>query len=405
MRIKFFKLQTIHLPTVWGWLLILLIIIGIFWFALMVTYPFLSYEKPCSSKVLVVEGWLPDSGLKEAITHYRQNNYNTLIITGIPITQWSYSSPFSNMADASAGSLRELHFTDSIYTVHIPSTILRDRTYATAIALKMKWDELDIPEQDFDLFTMGAHARRSYLMFEKVFDDHIKGLVAVNDESFDAKHWYSSSRGFRTVFSELISFFYAKLFFRAEPDKVKQQIIYGLYLDEIQNQRFKKDRYFKNPETTPLSAETISTFKGLEYFDTDTNFRKRAKFTQQIAASTFTMPTTTDRLPVYRKYGLIHFTHHDTVYVLTAYQNMDILKKDSTYRGLFIPFKDYTNGLTSYGGGRYIDIEIREGDSIQLDFNLAYNPYCAYDGRWSCPIPPDENHLQTYIRAGEKNFH
>ena len=405
MRINLFIPKTIQVPTVWGWLLLLVILFGVFWLSLKGTYPFLSSEKKYSSKVLVVEGWLPNSGLKEAITHYQGNNYNTLIITGIPITQWSYSSPFSNMADASAGSLREMHFTDSIYTVHIPSTILRDRTYATAIALEMKWDELGIQEQDFDLFTMGAHARRSYLMFEKVFGDRIKGLVVVDDESFDANRWYSSSRGFRTVFSELISYFYAKFFFRAEPDKVKQQIVYGLYLDKIQNDRYKKDRYFKDPETTPLSNETISAFKGLDYFDTDTNFRKQARFTKQIAASTFTMPTTTDRLPFYRKYGLIHFTHNDTVHVLTAYQNMDILEKDSTYRGLFIPFKDFTNGITSYGGGRYIDIEIPAGDSIQLDFNMAYNPYCAYDGRWSCPIPPDENHLQTYIQAGEKNFY
>jgi len=203
----------------------------------------------------------------------------------------------------------------------------------------------------------------------------------------------------------LISYFYARFFFRAEPNEVRLQIVYGLYLDEIQNERYKKDRYFKDPETTPLSVEAVSDFKGLDYFYTDTNFRKQATFTKQIATSTFTMSTTTDRLPVYRKYGLIHFMHNDTNHVLTAYQNMDILEKDSTYRGLFIPFKDYTNGVTSYGGGRYLDIEIPSDENMLLDFNMAYNPYCAYDGRWSCPIPPDENHLKMYIQAGEKNFH
>ncbi|MDD3636747.1 MAG: DUF1684 domain-containing protein [Bacteroidales bacterium] len=404
MPFKLLRPKTVLLPTLWGWLILILIFLIACWLLLKGTYPFLSKEKAGQSKVLVVEGWLPDNGLKEAMAHYYENNYKAFIITGIPITQWSYSSPFSNMADASAGSLREMHFADSIYTVHIPNTILRDRTYATALALQMRWDEFNLGEENFDLFTMGAHARRSYLMFEKVFEDRIQGLVVVEDDSFDAGRWYSTSRGFRTVFSELISYFYARVFFRAEPQKIKQEIKYGLYLDQIQDERFKKDRYFKDQETTPLAKETISAFKGLAYFETDTNFRKQARFTKQIAASTFTMPTTTDRLPVYRKYGLIHFTHKDTIHALTAYQNMDILEKDSTYKGLFIPFKDFTNGVTTYGGGRYLDIEIPESDSIQLDFNKAYNPYCAYDYRWSCPIPPDENHLRTSILAGEKKF-
>ncbi|HOI33377.1 MAG TPA: hypothetical protein PLC47_11455, partial [Bacteroidales bacterium] len=123
------------------------------------TYPFLSQAKSGKSKILIVEGWLPDNGLREAMAYYYKNEYKALIITGIPITQWSYSSPFSNMADASAGSLREMQFNDTIYTVHIPNSILRDRTYATAIALQMKWDDFNLGEENFDLFTMGAHAR------------------------------------------------------------------------------------------------------------------------------------------------------------------------------------------------------------------------------------------------------
>ncbi|MDD4374469.1 MAG: DUF1684 domain-containing protein [Bacteroidales bacterium] len=368
------------------------------------TYPFLSQAKSGKSKILIVEGWLPDNGLREAMAYYYKNEYKALIITGIPITQWSYSSPFSNMADASAGSLREMQFNDTIYTVHIPNSILRDRTYATAIALQMKWDDFNLGEENFDLFTMGAHARRSYHMFKKVFGNRIKALVVVEDDSFDAERWYTTSRGFRTVFSELISYVYARVFFRAEPQKVENEIIYGLYLDEIQSQRFKKDKYFKDLETSPLLPEHIDDFRGLEYFKTDTTYRKITKFTKAIATSTFTMPTTTNRLPVYREYGKLSFTHNDTTFVLTAYQNMDLFTKDSTNNGLFIPFKDFTNGLTTYGGGRYLDIEIPETDSILLDFNTAYNPYCAYNHRWSCPIPPDENHLQTSILAGEKKF-
>ena len=404
MPLKLYKTKTVRIPTLWGWLAMLIMAFLIGWGLLLATYPFLSLEKKCTAKVLVVEGWLPDNGLKEAITHYNENGYKALIVTGIPITQWSYSSPYSNMADASARSLREMNFSDSIYTVHIPKTILRDRTYATALALQLKWDQLGLSDNNFDLFTMGAHSRRSYLMFKKVFGDRLQGVVAVRDESFDARRWYSSSRGFRTVFGELVSYFYARLFFNVDPEIIKKEIVAGLYLDSLQNERFKKDRYFKDPETSPLADMDVKDFSGLKYYEPQKVYKKNAAFITDIASSTFTMPTTTNRLPVYRKYGVVNFMHNDSIFSLTAYQNMDILKNDSSYAGLFIPFKDFTNGVTTYGGGRYIDIKIPEGDSVILDFNTAYNPYCAYDHRWSCPIPPDENHLQTHIYAGELKF-
>ncbi|MBU1369169.1 MAG: DUF1684 domain-containing protein, partial [Bacteroidetes bacterium] len=119
----------------------------------------------------------------------------------------------------------------------------------------------------------------------------------------------------------------------------------------------------------------------------------------------FRMATTTDRMPEYRKYGTLQFSKADTLLTLTAYQNLDMLKKNSTYKGLFIPFKDKTNGKLTYGGGRYLDVDIPENQTLTIDFNRAYNPYCAYDSKWSCPIPPYENHLQVSILAGEKKFH
>jgi uncharacterized protein (DUF1684 family) len=79
------------------------------------------------------------------------------------------------------------------------------------------------------------------------------------------------------------------------------------------------------------------------------------------------------------------------------------LKKQKEYKKyLFIPFRDLTSGKESYGGGRYIDTEIPAGETLILDFNRAYNPYCAYSHRYSCPIPPEENTLKVEIRAGEK---
>ncbi len=90
--------------------------------------------------------------------------------------------------------------------------------------------------------------------------------------------------------------------------------------------------------------------------------------------------------------------------MLLAYQNLDLLKNKPEYRKLFVPFNDYTNGVSSYGGGRYLDIDIPAGDKTIIDFNFAYNPYCAYHDRWSCPIPPSENNLDIEVEAGVKSY-
>lgn len=405
MAITLFKRKNILVPSLGGWILILSIFVLLLIFLMKNVYSFLAYEKPAETRVLVVEGWIPDNGLQEAIAHYNSNDYTHMIITGVPISQWTYASPFSNMADASARSMKELHFTDSIYTVHIPSTILRDRTYATAIALELKWNSFGIPSNTFDLFTMGAHSRRSALMFENVFGTRLKGVIISTDATFEAEKWYKSSRGFRIVVSELISWVYAKLFFSSNPEEVRQQISTGYYIDEIQAERFEKDRYFKDAKTSPLPDSALNDFRSLEYFPINKDYRMEASFVVDTSAAPFQMATTTERKPMYRKYAVLNFQKGDTLVWLTAYQNLDMLEKNPSYKGLFVPFKDKTNGKISYGGGRYLDIEIPINEQLILDFNEAYNPYCAYSSRWSCPIPPYENHLSISIRAGEKKYH
>ncbi|MBU2556804.1 MAG: DUF1684 domain-containing protein [Bacteroidetes bacterium] len=405
MAIKLFARKTIVVPTFWGWLLAVVFIAALSLLLFSNIYSFLAYEKPASSKVLVIEGWIPDTGLKEAIAHYRLYDYEYMVITGVPITQWTFASPYSNMADASARSMKEMHFSDSIYTVPIPTAVMRDRTYATAIALDLQWDTLGIVPENFDLFTMGAHSRRSKEMFKKVFGSRLKGVIIATDPSFDGPNWYKSSRGFRIVFSELVSYFYTKLFFRPDAKQMLALIKEGYYKDKLQGERFEKDRYFMDLDTSPLADSSVNSFMGIDYFPVDKSFVFNASFEIDTSSPSFRMATTTDRMPEYRKYGTLQFSKADTLLTLTAYQNLDMLKKNSTYKGLFIPFKDKTNGKLTYGGGRYLDVDIPENQTLTIDFNRAYNPYCAYDSKWSCPIPPYENHLQVSILAGEKKFH
>lgn len=149
-----------------------------------------------------------------------------------------------------------------------------------------------------------------------------------------------------------------------------------------------------------LNIEDWKHFKGLQYFHFDSTYQLIGNFTKD-KGKWFQMPTSTDRLPVYRRFGYVKFKMDSSEYQLTVYQNKDYRKGE--FKGyLFIPFRDGTSSVTTYGGGRYLDAEIPKTRELLLDFNLAYNPYCAYSHRYSCPIPPAENSLKVKIEAGER---
>jgi uncharacterized protein (DUF1684 family) len=150
-----------------------------------------------------------------------------------------------------------------------------------------------------------------------------------------------------------------------------------------------------------LDLDEIESFGGLDYFDFDSTYQLKVKFKKSMG-KTFEMPTSTDRLPVYRRYGVIEFTVDGVICTLEVYQNMALRKEEGFKDYLFIPFRDATSSSESYGGGRYLDVKIPKKKEMLVDFNLAYNPYCAYSHRYSCPIPPAVNTLKVSISAGEK---
>ena len=117
------------------------------------------------------------------------------------------------------------------------------------------------------------------------------------------------------------------------------------------------------------------------------------------------MKTTTSRTPIYKKYGELHFSIDGKELKLNVYQNVDLKKKPGYDDYLFLPFSDLTCGKDSYIGGRYIDMRIPKSGKVTIDFNQAYNPYCAYNYEYSCPIVPLENDLDIEINAGVKKFH
>jgi uncharacterized protein (DUF1684 family) len=161
---------------------------------------------------------------------------------------------------------------------------------------------------------------------------------------------------------------------------------------------------FRNPETSPLKEEDLETFDGLDFYEISEKYFVRAKFIRIPDEKPFEMPTTTDRKPMYIKYGEIHFELDGKTCRLDVFQNIELSKKPLYKNSLFLPFTDLTSGEESYGGGRYIDLEIPQGDVIYIDFNKAYNPYCVYNYKYSCPIPPEQNDLPVEIKAGVKKY-
>ena len=162
---------------------------------------------------------------------------------------------------------------------------------------------------------------------------------------------------------------------------------------------------FADSLRSPLSDEDRLHFEGLDFFPIDEKYIVKARFVKLKRQKPFDMPTTTARKPKYIKYGELHFTIDSKEMVLTIYRNIGLYKRKGFRDYLFLPFLDATNGVETYGGGRYLDMKVPKSNEVIIDFNKAYNPYCVYSHEYSCPIVPLENELAVEINAGVKKFH
>ncbi|RZV60709.1 MAG: DUF1684 domain-containing protein [Flavobacteriaceae bacterium] len=161
---------------------------------------------------------------------------------------------------------------------------------------------------------------------------------------------------------------------------------------------------FKDATTSPLKDKDRKNFSSLEFFEVDSSYTVKAKLERTQDSEWFKMKTTTSRLTEERIYGILAFELKGKLFQLNVYQGKDLMAEEEFKDYLFLPFLDDSNGEETYGGGRYMDLRIPEGDSINLDFNMAYNPYCVYNEKFSCPLVPRENYLATKIFAGVKMF-
>jgi uncharacterized protein len=176
------------------------------------------------------------------------------------------------------------------------------------------------------------------------------------------------------------------------------------YKKLVTKERKEKDKEFSEADNSPLDHALKSQFKGLNYYEISQDWLITARLERYENPDTIKMKTTTERLPLYLIYGKAFFKLEGIDFNLTIFRNVGLMTKPGYEDYLFVPFRDETSGEGSYGGGRYIDARIIEGDSIVIDFNRSYNPYCVYSKKFSCPIPPSENYLAFPVTAGEKDF-
>ena len=175
------------------------------------------------------------------------------------------------------------------------------------------------------------------------------------------------------------------------------------YVEKLEAHRQKYISDFLTDEHSPLTKKDI---KHLDFYEIDSNYSVKGKITLTPNAIPFDMATSLGIVKRYVQYGTITFQLHDSTFTLSIYQSMKLREQEEYKDYLFVPFNDNTNYTETYGGGRYLDFRMSDitDENIIVDFNKAYNPYCAYAGGYACPVPPAENKLDTYIKAGEKQY-
>jgi uncharacterized protein (DUF1684 family) len=181
-------------------------------------------------------------------------------------------------------------------------------------------------------------------------------------------------------------------------------ILYNVYTNTYEQQilkiRKEKDHYFRTSINSPISGK--EEFEGLAYFDPDPKYNVAATMKQLPGDDIIDITSSDGRRLAFKKFAIASFLLNGRNYSLLLLKNASAPMGDDM---LFLPFSDKTCGEETYMGGRYIDIKYSGTETIQLDFNQAYHPYCLYNYKYSCPVPPPENYLDTQVKAGEKIKH
>jgi uncharacterized SAM-binding protein YcdF (DUF218 family) len=217
-RTGLFRQRTVLVPTWKGWFLVALLLLAAVFFLPRALYTSLAVSSPVGDGLLVIEGWVPDQTVHQGVDLLRSGRYGHIVTTGVPIEVGSFLSEYKTTAEAAAATCLRLGLDSSMVTA-VPARghILRDRTYASAYALR-RWISRSAPGvRRIDIITQGVHARRTHMIFARVLGDSIRvGIIGVPETRYGPDDWWSSSAGVKDVLGEVAGFVYA-VFGRDEP--------------------------------------------------------------------------------------------------------------------------------------------------------------------------------------------
>jgi hypothetical protein len=243
MKFQLFVRKPCRRPTFWGWLVFLVLLVLVFRLWLGGVCRWLSLNEPVPAKTLVVEGWIEDYALRHAVEYYKKNGYRHMIVTGLPLTQWRDYLHFKNTAQGASAVMRKYGFGDTIFQAVIPLSVTINRTYNTAVATRLLFEQHPEFGKSFNIYSVGVHARRTHLMFERAFGNNFRvGIIADTDRTFDPVHWWRTSKGFRNVSNEFVAFVYVWAFFHPDYPVYARQLIQGYRQDSTLFHREGKEK-------------------------------------------------------------------------------------------------------------------------------------------------------------------
>jgi len=218
MTLRLFQKKECRTLTVRSWLILITIALAILLTLICKLHSFLAISEPLPAEILVVEGWMPDYCMQIARTEFNTGKYRLLVTTGEPVIYGYYLTDYKNHAQIAAATLCKMGF-DSTLVIAVPGNgVEKDRTYASAMALRNWLKNSNSNVHAVNLLSLGPHARRSRLIFQKALGDGIKvGVIAAKNLSYDENNWWRTSNGVRTVLAEAIGYVYAKFFFFPKP--------------------------------------------------------------------------------------------------------------------------------------------------------------------------------------------
>ncbi len=206
------KKRELTVPTVWGWLALLLLSSVVLFSALRFSHSFLAITRPVGGGIMVIEGWIPDDALKAATEYFQRESYSTIVVTGGPLESGSFLKEYADYSKLGAATLRKLGVPDSSL-ISVPAPyVSRDRTLTSAMVFKHWLDSTGYKCTKLDLYSFDAHSRRSAMLFRRALGKEVRvGVVALPDFSYDSRNWWKTSSGFRMVVGEMIAYVYAFL--------------------------------------------------------------------------------------------------------------------------------------------------------------------------------------------------